>query len=135
MQEAERVAPRPRQRLPVGARRLEHRERADDVGLDERVAAGDRAIDVALGRQMDHVVGRETLERLGHRAPVADVDPGEAIVRRIVDRSQRLQIAGVGERVDIEHVDAGADEMPAHRRADESRAAGHEHLALHGVPR
>ena len=90
---------------------------------------------MAFGREMDHVVGSEGLERLRHRAPVADVDPGEAIVRRIVDRSQRLQIAGVGERVEIEHGGALADQAPADRRADESRAAGHEHFALHEDPR
>ncbi len=90
---------------------------------------------MALGGEMDHMVGSECLERLRHRAPVANVEPGEAIVRRIVDRSQRLQIAGVGERVEIEHGGALADQAPAHRRADESRAAGHKHFALHEDPR
>ena len=90
---------------------------------------------MALGGQMDHMVRSEGLERLRHRAPVADVDPGEAIVRRIVDRGKRLQIAGVGERVEIEHGGALPDQAPANRGADESRAAGHEHFALHEDPR
>ena len=83
---------------------------------------------------MDHMVGSEGLERLGHGAPVADVDLGEAIVRRIVDRRQRLQIAGIGQRVEVEHRGALADQAPAHCRADESRAASHKHFALHQDP-
>ena len=89
---------------------------------------------MALGGQMDDLVGSERLERLGHRAPIANVDLGEAIVRRIVDRRQGLQIAGVGERVEVEHGRALGDQAPAHRRADESRAAGHKHFALHEDP-
>ena len=89
---------------------------------------------MALGGEMDHMVGREGLERLGDRAPVADVGLGEAVVRRIVDRRQRLQVAGIGQRVEIEHRGALADQVAAHRRADEPRAAGHEHFALHQDP-
>ena len=66
--------------------------------------------------------------------PVANVDLGEAIVRRVVDRRQRLQIAGIGERVEIEHRGAVGHQAPAHGRADESRASGHKHFALHEGP-
>ena len=93
--------------------------------------ACDRAIDVALGGQMDDMVRSKGLERLGDRSPVANVDLGEAIVRRVVDRRQRLQIAGIGERVEIEHRGAVGHQAPAHGRADKSRAAGHKHFALH----
>ena len=68
---------------------------------------------MALGGQMDDMIGSERLERLGDRAPVANVDLGEAIVRRIVDRGQGLQIAGVGERVEVEH---GRRPRPTRRR-------------------
>ena len=131
VQKAECVPPLGRQRLPIGSRRLEHREGADDVGLDERVAGRDRPIDVALGGEMDDLIGSECLERLGDRASVANVNLGEAIVRRIVDHGQGLQIAGIGERVEVEHCGAVGHQTPAHSRADESRAAGHKHFALH----
>ncbi len=133
VQEAESLALGRRQREPIGPRRLQHREGPDDVGLNERVAARYRAVDVAFGRQMDDMVRREACERLGDRAPVANVDFGELVVGRVVDPRQGLQIAGVGEGVDVEHVDAGGDEMPAYRRSDESRAAGYQHVACHGV--
>jgi hypothetical protein len=61
MQETERVPPLRRQRLPIGSRRLQHRERADDIGLDERIAGHDRAIDVTLSGQMDDLIGSERL--------------------------------------------------------------------------
>ena len=89
---------------------------------------------MALGGEMDHMVGREGLERFRNRPPVADVDLGEAVVRRIADRGQRLQIAGIGQRVEVEHRGALGDQAPADGRADESRAAGHKHFALHQDP-
>ena len=89
---------------------------------------------MALGGQMDDLIGSECLERLGDRASVANVDLGEAIVRRIVDHRQGLQIAGVGERVEVEHGGAVGHQAPAYGRADESRAAGHKHFSLHEDP-
>ena len=83
---------------------------------------------------MNHLVGSEGLERLGHGAPVANVDLGEAVVGRIVDRRQGLQVSGIGQRVDVEHRGAFADQAPANRRADEPCAAGHKHFALHEDP-
>ncbi len=129
VQEAESLAPLARKAEPVGPRRLEHRERAEDVGPDEGVAAGDRTVDVTLGGEVDDVVGPEALERRGDGAPIADVDFGEAIVRRVADGGERVEVAGIGELVEIEHVDALADEMPAKRRADEPGAAGDHDLA------
>ena len=70
---------------------------------------------MTLSGQMDDLIGSERLERLGDRPPVANVDLGEAIVRRIVDRRQGLQIAGIGERVEVEHGGAVGDQAPAHR--------------------
>ncbi len=84
-----------------------------------------------LGGQMDDMIGSERLERLGDRSSVANVDLSEAVVRRIVDHGQGLQIAGVCERVEVEHGGAVGHQAPACGRADESRAAGHKHFALH----
>ena len=133
MQEAEGVALRRRQPEPVGPRRLQHGEGPDDVGLDEGAAAGDRAVDVAFGGQVDDVIGRETGERLVDRPPVADVDPGEAVVRRIVDRGEELEIAGVCQGVEVQDVDAGPDQMTADCGTDESRSPGDQHFARHDV--
>ena len=89
---------------------------------------------MTLGRQMDDLIRSERLERLGDRSPVANVDLGETIVRRIVDHGKGLQIAGVGERVQVEHRGAFGDQAPAYGRADESRAARDNHFPLHDHP-
>ncbi len=133
MQELEPFEFRGRQLLPVGSRRLEHGEGADDVRLNESLAAGYGAVDVALGGEVDHMIRLKSPERLRDRATVADVDPGETVVRSIVDCRQGGEIARVGESVDIQNVDAGADQMPAHGGADEPRAAGHKHATRHWV--
>ena len=57
---------------------------------------------LALGREMDHMVGRESGEGVGEHAPVAHVDLGEGV------SGQRLKIARVSERVDVEP----DDQMP-----------------------
>ena len=89
---------------------------------------------MAFGGEMHHLVGSEGLERLGDGAPVANVDLGEAVVGRVADRRQGLQVSGIGQRVDVEHRDAIADQAPAQSRADEPCAAGHKHFALHEDP-
>ena len=63
---------------------------------------------------MDDLIGGERLERLGDRSSVANVDLGEAVVRRIVDHGQGLQVAGVGERVEVERRGAVSHQKPAH---------------------
>ena len=49
-------------------------------------------------------------------------------VSRIVPRqSERLEMARVGEQIDVHHtIRALRDQQPHERRADEARAAGHE---------
>ena len=83
---------------------------------------------MAFRGEVDDVVRLEGLKRIRDRRPVADVDFGEAIVRRVVDRRQRRQIARVGQLVDVQHVDAGADQMPADRGADEARPARYQYV-------
>ena len=116
---------------PVRARRFEQREGADDVGLHEVARARDRPVDVALGREVHHGVGPELGEEPVHRGAVADVGAGEAVVRQVRDRPQAVEVAGVGELVDVQHLDADlAREVADQGRADEARAPGDED-ALH----
>ena len=108
---------------PIAARRLEQREGADDVGLDEVGRARDRAVDVAFGREMHDPVGPELGDRLLHRSAVADVGMQEAVVRLALDRSQRRQVAGISERIDVEDLIALVEhEVADERRTDESGA-------------
>ena len=64
---------------------------------------------------------------------VADVGVLEPVVVRILDRPQGGEISGIGQLVEVGHaVGRIAAQMPAHRRADEAGAAGHQkvHAAL-----
>ena len=116
----------------IGARRLQQREGADDVGLDELARSVDRAVDMALGGQMHDGVDALVLHHLLHRIAVADVELVEAVVRAAGDVSGRAFARGIGQLVDIDDVDAEvAHQMAAHRRPDEAASAGdHDFHAL-----
>ena len=110
----------------VPADRLEDRVGADQVGLDERLGVVQRVVDVRLGREVhDGVALRDEL--VDQRA-VADVAVHELDL--VLDRLQALAVAGVGERVQHDHLVLG---VVAHRvvdevRADEPGGAGGEQL-------
>ena len=71
-------------------------------------------------------------EDSGDGLRVANVGVLEGIVRRARNQGQRLEPAGIGQRVEI---DDGAfldrDEPPHHGRSDEAGAAGDQYL--HGI--
>ena len=69
------------QSAPIGKHLLEQRVGPDDVGLDERAGAVDRAIDVALGRQMHHDIGPEAFDGGLDRRRVADIGLDEMVAR------------------------------------------------------
>ncbi len=108
--------------------RLEQLERADDVRLDERPRPLDRAVDVALGGEVQD--GRRGVlpEHPADRLPVRDVaqDEGEAGVVRHV--GEALEAARV--RQLVEHYDAvrrRPEGVTDEVRADEAGPARHEH--------
>ena len=61
MQEPERLASLA-STAPVPQRLLQQRERADDVGANELGRTVDRAVDVALGREVEHRLRLITVE-------------------------------------------------------------------------
>ena len=107
------------------ARRVHHHVGAEAVGVDEVVRAGDGAVDVALGCEVDHgvVAGHGLLER----ARVADVALDEAVAGIVVDVAQRRQVAGIRECVVDGDLVVGVGQDPADVvGADEPRPAGDE---------
>ena len=121
-------------RSPLGAepsvvlpRCFQQRERADDVGLDERGRPVDRAIDMAFRRQMHHRVGLVGREDLPHRRGVGDVRADQdmsVVTPRIL---QRVLGGGVGQLVDVDHDVVGvAHQMAHHSRTDEAASAGQQ---------
>gem|GEM_PF-4165124 len=62
---------------------------------------------MGLGRQVHDGVGLEALQRLAYRRLVADIGLQEAIAWVVLDFAQRLQVAGVGQLVEVEHLMIG----------------------------
>ena len=117
---------------PIGARRLEQRIGADDVGLDEGGRAVDRPVDVGFGGQMHHRTGPVLGEDAPQRGTVTDIDFLEGIAPIGLDVRERAWRRRVGELVDIDDLGVGlADEEADEGRADEARAAGDQNLQDH----
>ena len=109
------------QRPPVSERRLKQREGADEVGLDERIRAVDRAIDMAFGGKVHDHVGLRIGEEPAHRRRIDDVGFDKAIAGIPGDRGERGKIAGIGQLVDDDDaVRRLGDQVSNHRRADEA---------------
>ena len=81
---------------PVRAYRLEDGERADDVGVQERLRFGQRVVDVRLGGEVHDGVGLgdQLVDQLG----VGDVALHQSDL--VLDRHQRLTAARVGQRIE-----------------------------------
>src|SRR5665213_2468195 len=106
---------------------IDQREGGDDVGVDERRRAMDRAIDMRLGGEVDDRARPVLREESGDQRAVADVAVHEHVAR--VGRKAREVggIAGVSQLVEIDHTlvlrgQPVEDEIGA----DEARAAGDE---------
>ena len=101
--------------------------RAEAVGVDEVVGAGDRTVDVALGGEVDD--GVVAGHRLFERARIADVALDERVARVVVDVAQRREVARVGERVvDGDFVVGVGEHVADVVGPDEAGAAGDEDL-------
>ena len=103
----------------MGAYRLQHRERADDVGAQKRLGLGQRVVDMGLGREMHDRVGLG--DQLGHRLGVGDVALHQPDV--VLDRCQRFAAARIRQRVQNGHR-VLANRTMHEVGADETRAAG-----------
>ncbi len=86
MQEAEGLPGLVAELALVGAHRFEQAEGADDIGLDEVFRAVDAAVDMRLGRKIDHrtrlVLGQQAADQFD----VANVALDENMARIAVQR-------------------------------------------------
>src|SRR5690606_25169563 len=127
VQEAEVLARRALHAAPVAERRLEQGKGAVDVGPDELPRTADRAVDVAFGREVQDRARPVLGQQGGHALLVADVGLHEHMGRLLADRREVLEIAGVGELVDIDHrAEAGAKPVENEIGSDEAGAASDE---------
>ncbi len=83
----------------VGAHRFQHRERANDVGVQKRLGIGERVVDVGFRGEMHDGVGLG--DELGHQLGVGDVALHQAHV--VLDRGQRFAATRIRQRVEHRH--------------------------------
>jgi hypothetical protein len=132
--EAEQLPPLRRQPLPVGPHRLQQVEGALHIALDEGPRPTDRAIHMALGRQMEHQIRISLAHRRRRGLGMGQIHPQQlvpALHRRAQLSEGELdagEIAGVAELVEVAHRGIGVPQQPPHQRpADEAGSAGHQH--------
>ena len=89
--ETEALLPFGIESAPIIERLLEHREGADDVGLDEIGGPVDRAVDMALGGEVSNHVGLKLGEQPPDQRAVADVALDEAVARIAGDLVERFE--------------------------------------------
>ena len=127
MQEAEAIARRGVQRSEMAPCAFEQLEGAGDVGGEEIARRFDRAIDVALGREVDDRARRVIAVHRRDGLGVGDVAAHEDDAIAVDDVAQVLEAAGVGEQVEHDEARVRIRERVAHEvAADEARAAGHD---------
>ncbi|CAM5367949.1 hypothetical protein RLIN73S_00790 [Rhodanobacter lindaniclasticus] len=124
VQEAEAFAGGAFEAAPVVARAFEQAQGADHVGLHELGRAVDRAVDVRFGGEIHDGIGLVFGQQLRHQRAVADVALYENVTRITLQRGQRIEVAGIGELVQVDHAQAVGHRLQHEIRADETGAAG-----------
>jgi len=110
-------------------------EGTDDVGLDEVAGAVNGAVDVALGRKIDHGARLVLEQQGGHQRRVAKIAFYKDMAIVTVQRGQVLQIAGVGEFVEVDDQLIRLGQPVEHKiAANKTGAAGDEDTHRGFVP-
>ena len=78
---------------------------AQHVALDEDLGVLDAAVNVALGGKVDDIIGVILGDQVGDQGLVADVALHEDVAGVALDVLQVLQVAGVGQLVQIDEAD------------------------------
>ena len=102
VQETERRAIRFRQRRPISARFFQQAECAVDVGANKIVGAVNGAVDMAFGGEMNDGARLFAPKQVAQTIAIDNVALLKAIARIAFDGSQVLEIAGIGQLVEID---------------------------------
>jgi hypothetical protein len=106
MQEAELVPLPGIQLAPIGEGSLQQTSGAKKVRAEKRFMVVDRTVYVTLGCEINYGVRSLGMKNILYGVAVADVYLPKRISLRICNRSEGLQVAGVGEYVQVHDVDA-----------------------------
>lgn len=124
VQETEGILGRARQFTPVIARGLEQHQRAGDVGLDERRRAVDGTVDVAFRREIDNRLRSMPAQQRTHQRAIADVALHEHVVRVVGDGCERVEVARISQRIEIDDFRARRHRLQHEVAAYEAGASG-----------
>ena len=133
MQKPELIVRRSTQPRPVGSRFFEQAERAIYIGADEVVRSLNRAIDVALGREVHNRLRPMRDQQLCNEFAIANVTLQKPVSPVRSDAGQIRGISRVGQLIDIND-GCGFRSKPLQDeiRSDESRATGDKNdVSLH----
>jgi len=114
-------------RAPIGTHRFEQVEGAHDVRLDEIAGAMDGAIHMGLGGEIQHGTRLFFSQQRIDRCAIADIGLHEAVIRIAGDRFERLQIACIGQFVDVDDLLVRLPQPIQYEvAADKAGTAGHD---------
>ena len=113
---------------PQLAAGFEQVEGADDVGADEIAGAGDGAIDMGFGGEMQHVADGVFFHDLHDGGFVAQINIFKSVFRMVRDARDVFQMTGVGQAIEVDEAfDLRAiNDVMDQVRSDKARAAGDE---------
>ena len=119
--------------LPGG---FEQRESADDVRLDERRWAEDRAIDVSLCREVHNGIDLVSAKQIQDELAVADVPMDEDVAIRVGEVGQVLGASGICEGVKVDNMGRllGIQDVSNEIGSDETCPARHQKVAHLFIP-
>jgi hypothetical protein len=79
---------------------------------------------MAFRREIDHGIRAMLGEQAGDQGLVADVAGHEDVVRVVPQRRQRVAVAGVGQRIEVDDAHAVSDGLEDEVAPDETGSAG-----------
>ena len=121
-----------RQAFPIELCSLQQTECAHHVGTCKGERIFDRAVNMALGSQMDYTVNMVFLHELLYSVEVADVCLHERVVRLVLNVLEVSQIAGISQLVEVDDVILWifVYEQSYYMTANESSSAGYYYVAF-----
>ena len=121
------------QAAPIGTQRLQQVECAHDIGLDELCRAVDRAIHMRLSREVDDGAGSVLVQKAGKQRSIPKIAVHKHVACITVQTGEVLQVAGVGEFVQVDdRLVAGGQPVDHKIAADEAGAAGDKYGHVRG---
>jgi hypothetical protein len=112
---------------PVGAHAFEQVEGAHDVGVDEIAGAVNGAVHMALGGKIHHGSGLVLCQQAGDQCRIAKITLHKHMATILAKGSQVLQVARVGEFVQVDDGLVGLSQPIEHKvAANKAGAAGHQ---------